>query len=211
MALEMSMPIVPLYFAGGLPEEPLPHKLEVPYGHAAQDYIFGRPILPDELRGMPYAELRRYVMDAINGLAPFSDAPHPPNYDVESRITAAAPGASPLESVWFCIEDALDALPVDWRNLVSDGEWGGIVNICGSQRRPAEPRPGQASTLTAGSCVTGKFTELAMKQARWASACNASALSTISAATTSTCGCRTAAVKCPPSVVSVIVPTGRST
>lgn len=123
MALEMSMPIVPLYFAGGLPEEPLPHKLEVPYGHAAQDYIFGRPILPDELRGMPYAELRRYVMDAINGLAPFSDAPHPPNYDVESRITAAAPGASPLESVWFCIEDALDALPVDWRNLVSDGEW----------------------------------------------------------------------------------------
>ncbi|TXH25645.1 MAG: hypothetical protein E6R06_08710, partial [Mycobacterium sp.] len=123
MALEMSMPIVPLYFAGGLPEEPLPHKLEVPYGHTAQDYIFGRPILPEELRGMPYAELRRYVMDAINGLAPFSDAPHAPNYDVESRITAAAPGASPLESVWFCIEDALDALPVDWRNLVSDGEW----------------------------------------------------------------------------------------
>ncbi|ULP47550.1 beta-ketoacyl synthase N-terminal-like domain-containing protein [Mycolicibacter virginiensis] len=123
MAIEMSMPIVPVYFAGGLPEEPLPHKLEVPYGHAAQDYIFGRPILPEELRGRPYAELRRYVMDAINALAPFSDAPHAPNYDVESRITAAAPGASPLESVWFCIEDALDSLPVDWRNLIADEEW----------------------------------------------------------------------------------------
>ncbi len=123
MAIEMSMPIVPVYFAGGLPEEPLPHKLEVPYGHAAQDYIFGRPILPEELRDRPYAELRRYVMDAINALAPFSDAPHAPNYDVESRITAAAPGASPLESVWFCIEDALDSLPVDWRNLIADEEW----------------------------------------------------------------------------------------
>ena len=123
MAIEMAMPIVPVYFAGGLPEEPLPHKLEVPYGHAAQDYIFGRPILPEELRGRPYAELRRYVMDAINALAPFSDAPHAPNYDVESRITAAAPGASPLESVWFCIEDALDSLPVDWRNLIADEDW----------------------------------------------------------------------------------------
>lgn len=123
MAMEMSMPIVPLYFAGGLPEEPLPHKLEVPYGHAAQDYIFGRPIEPEELRGRPYAELRRHVIDAINDLAPFSDAPHAPNYDVESRVTAAAPGASPLESVWHCIEDALDSLPVDWRSMIAAEDW----------------------------------------------------------------------------------------
>lgn len=126
MAIEMSMPVVPVYFAGGLPEEPLPHKLEVPYGHAAQDYIFGRPILPEELRGLPYAELRRHVMDAINALAPFSDAPHTPNYDVQSRITAVAPGASPLESVWFCIEDALDALPVDWRTMIADDDWEAV-------------------------------------------------------------------------------------
>lgn len=123
LAIDAALPIVPLYFAGGLPEEPLEAKLEVPYRHAAQDYIFGRPIMPDELAGWPYAERRRRVMDAINALAPFSDAPHEPNYAVEDRIAAAAPGASPLESVWDCIEDALDALPADWRSTISNDDW----------------------------------------------------------------------------------------
>jgi hypothetical protein len=58
-------------------------------------------------------------MDAINALAPFGDAPHEPNYAVEDRIPAAPPGASPLESIRDCIEDALDALPADWRSTVT--------------------------------------------------------------------------------------------
>lgn len=123
MAIEMSMPIIPVYFAGGLPAEPLLHKLEVPHGHAAQDYIFGRPILPEELTARPYAELRRYVMDAINALAPFGDHPNPANHEVADRITAAVPGAAPLDSIWLCIEDALDALPVDWRAMIGGEEW----------------------------------------------------------------------------------------
>ncbi|OBI86322.1 beta-ketoacyl synthase N-terminal-like domain-containing protein [Mycobacterium sp. 1245805.9] len=123
LAIAASLPIVPVYFAGGLPEEPVQHKLEVPYRHGAQDYIFGRPIMPDELAAWPYAERRRRVMDAINALAPFGDAPHEPNYAVEDRIAAAAPGASPLESIWDCIEDALDALPADWRSTIGGDEW----------------------------------------------------------------------------------------
>ncbi|HEU4362517.1 MAG TPA: hypothetical protein VFR27_13590, partial [Mycobacterium sp.] len=123
MAIHASLPIVPVYFAGGLPEEPVDHKLEVPYRQAAQDYIFGRPIMPEELTGWPYAHRRRRVIDAINALAPFSDAPHEPNYAAENRIAAAAPGASPLESIWDCIEDALDALPVNWRSTISTDEW----------------------------------------------------------------------------------------
>lgn len=123
LSIAASMPIVPVYFAGGLPEEPVDQKLEVPYRHAAQDYIFGRPIMPDELAGWPYAERRRRVMAAVNALAPFSDAPHEPNYAVEDRIAAAAPGASPLESIWDCIEDALDALPADWRSTIGTDEW----------------------------------------------------------------------------------------
>jgi hypothetical protein len=123
LAIDVSLPVVPLYFAGGLPEEPVAQKLEVPYRQAAQDYIFGRPIMPEELSALPYAQRRRHVMDAINALAPFSDAPHEPNYAVEDRIAAAAPGASPLESVWHCIEDALDALPVDWRGTISSDDW----------------------------------------------------------------------------------------
>lgn len=98
MAIQLSTPIVPVYFAGGLPEEPVEHKLEVPYRHGAQDYIFGRLIMPEELTAWPYAERRRRVIDAINALAPFSDAPHAPNHAVENRITAAVPGAPPSRS-----------------------------------------------------------------------------------------------------------------
>ena len=123
LAIDASMPILPLYFAGGLPEEPVAQKLEVPYRQAAQDYIFGRPIMHEELAALPYAHRRRRVMDAINALAPFSDAPHEPNYAAESRIAAAIPGATPLESIWACIEDALDALPVDWRKTIGSDEW----------------------------------------------------------------------------------------
>jgi hypothetical protein len=123
MAIDASTPIVPVYFAGGLPEEPVDRKLEVPYRHAAQDYIFGRPIMPEELTAWPYAHRRRRVMDAINALAPFSDAPHEPNCAVENRVAGTLPGASPLESIWACIDDALDALPVDWRNTISIDEW----------------------------------------------------------------------------------------
>ncbi|MEE6139283.1 beta-ketoacyl synthase N-terminal-like domain-containing protein [Mycobacterium sp. 050128] len=123
MAIEMSLPIVPVYFAGGLPEDPVSHKLEVPYRQAAQDYIFGRPIMPEELSASPYAHRRRLVIDAINELAPFSDAPNPPNPVVENRIAAAAPGASPLESIWACIEDALDSVGVNWREMISAEQW----------------------------------------------------------------------------------------
>jgi hypothetical protein len=114
---------VPLYFAGGLPEEPLAGKLEVPYRQAAQDYIFGRPIMPEELTTLLYPDRRRCVIDAINALAPFSDAPHEPNYAAENRIAAAFPGAAPLESIWGSIEDALDSLPVDWRTTIGSDEW----------------------------------------------------------------------------------------
>ncbi|WP_077076928.1 beta-ketoacyl synthase N-terminal-like domain-containing protein [Mycobacterium numidiamassiliense] len=123
MAIDVSLPIVPLYFAGGLPEEPVDRKLEVPYRHAAQDYIFGRPIMPEELAAWPYAQRRRRVIDAINALAPFSDAAHEPNDAVEQRIFAAAPGASPLESIWACIEDALDGIGVNWRDAISGDQW----------------------------------------------------------------------------------------
>jgi 3-oxoacyl-(acyl-carrier-protein) synthase/3-hydroxymyristoyl/3-hydroxydecanoyl-(acyl carrier protein) dehydratase len=126
MAIDVSLPIVPVYFAGGLPEEPVDRKLEVPYRHGAQDYIFGRPIMPEELAAWPYAHRRRRVIGAINALAPFSDAPNEPNYPVESRIAAVAPGASPLESIWACIEDALDGLPVNWRDAISGDQWTAI-------------------------------------------------------------------------------------
>jgi hypothetical protein len=138
MAIQVPLPIVPVYFAGGLPEEPMDHKLEVPHGQAAQDYIFGRPIMPEELAAWPYADRRRRVMDAINALAPFSDAPHPPNYAVQNRIAAAAPEASALESIWLCVEDALDSLPVNWRSTISSEQWAETVKARSTQRHTAD-------------------------------------------------------------------------
>jgi hypothetical protein len=126
MAVGAALPIVPVYFAGGLPQETLERKLEVPYRHGAQDYMFGRPIMPDELAGWPYAQRRHRVIDAINALAPFSDAPHEPNLAVEQRINAGARNASPLESVWACIEDALDGVSANWRNMISGDEWTAV-------------------------------------------------------------------------------------
>ncbi|MCV7077366.1 beta-ketoacyl synthase N-terminal-like domain-containing protein [Mycobacterium szulgai] len=123
LAVDMSLPIVPLHFAGGLPEQPLNHKLEVPYRHAAQDYIFGSPILPDELGALPYAARRTRVLDAINALAPVTDAPHEPNPAAEARIAAAAMALTPGQEIWAAIDDALDALPVEWRHQPGYAEW----------------------------------------------------------------------------------------
>lgn len=123
MAIESGQPIIPVYFAGGLPEQPMSHKLEVPYRHAAQDYIFGRPIMPEEVAAWPYAQRRSRILKEINSLAPYNDAPHTPNLAAESRIAEAAPGLPPLEEIWACIEDALDGLGPDWRETIPAAQW----------------------------------------------------------------------------------------
>lgn len=123
MALEMSLPIVPLHFAGGLPVQPLEHKLQVPYRHAAQDYIFGSPIMPGELAALPYAQRRTRVLNAINALAPITDEPHEPNLAVEARIRAAVTDLAPLDAMWAVIEDALDDLAVTWRDAAGYSDW----------------------------------------------------------------------------------------
>ncbi|WP_204080229.1 beta-ketoacyl synthase N-terminal-like domain-containing protein [Mycobacterium riyadhense] len=123
LAVEMALPIVPVHFAGGLPEEPLPHKLEFPYRHAAQDYICGAPIMPDDLAALPYAQRRTRVLQAINALAPISDAPHQPDLAAHERIAAATSGLSPREAVWATLEDALEALPIPWRQAPGADQW----------------------------------------------------------------------------------------
>lgn len=112
-AVESELPIVPLYFAGGLPEQPVRQRLDFPYRHTGQDYIFGPPIQPDELAALPYARRRTRVVDAINALAPSSDSPHEPNLAVEARIDSTTVGLAPHDVVWAVVEDALNALPAD--------------------------------------------------------------------------------------------------
>jgi 3-hydroxymyristoyl/3-hydroxydecanoyl-(acyl carrier protein) dehydratase/1-acyl-sn-glycerol-3-phosphate acyltransferase len=70
LALELSLPIVPIRFVGGLPIQPASERLEFPFGLGQQDIRIGTPIFPDSLGARPFAERTKTVMDAINALAP---------------------------------------------------------------------------------------------------------------------------------------------
>ena len=91
LAIELQLPVVPVYFDGGLPAEPLSAgKLEFPLHQTGQSYTFGRPILPEELGALPYAERRACVLDGINALAPDQKVaqPNPPRDERAQEIQA---------------------------------------------------------------------------------------------------------------------------
>lgn len=77
LACSLDLPVVPVRFAGGLPADPVPQRLEFPIGFAKQRYVFGKPILPDELRRLPTADRSRHVVAALNALPPRSDEENP--------------------------------------------------------------------------------------------------------------------------------------
>lgn len=89
MALEQQLPIVPLYFAKGLPNHTIEGKLEFPYEHGAQRYLLGKAIWPSQLEALPYAQRRRLVLDAINRLGtPFGQAVAPAHQALNARVEA---------------------------------------------------------------------------------------------------------------------------
>jgi 1-acyl-sn-glycerol-3-phosphate acyltransferase len=79
LAVSAGLPIVPVWLSGGLPVEPVSERLELPVGMAKQRFTLGRPILPQELAGLPYADRRGRVLEAINGLAPVDEQPGAPD------------------------------------------------------------------------------------------------------------------------------------
>ncbi len=70
MAIDKNLPVVPLRFVGGLPAEPLEERLDFPFGNGKQDYIIGAPVMPEELKKLPYGQRPRFLIDLINGLGP---------------------------------------------------------------------------------------------------------------------------------------------
>lgn len=70
MALVAGAPVVPVRFARGLPAEPAAARLEFPAGYGRQQYWIGRPILPEELASLRYADRARAVLDKLNALGP---------------------------------------------------------------------------------------------------------------------------------------------
>lgn len=78
LAAAARLPIVPIRFAGALPVEPVPARLEFPVGYARQDIHLGTPIQPDDLDGLASGERRDLVRDALNTTGPAigSESPH---------------------------------------------------------------------------------------------------------------------------------------
>jgi acyl transferase domain-containing protein/3-hydroxymyristoyl/3-hydroxydecanoyl-(acyl carrier protein) dehydratase/1-acyl-sn-glycerol-3-phosphate acyltransferase len=105
LALDADLPIVPVRFVGGLPVKEMETTLDFPVGYGKQDYYMGRPIMPDELRVLPYAERRKFVMDAINNLGPSNETevPNPPNsaFEKEVKTWIEKTGATEVKAVLF--------------------------------------------------------------------------------------------------------------
>jgi hypothetical protein len=99
-----------------------------------------------------------------------------------------------------------DALSVCLAEAMQPGKTGVAADVSDHQDDPsrfhrtvghamdATARARQSASTTA-SCLTGKFTELAMKHLSWASRCSAVAFSTISGEVTVTRGLSTTSVK----------------
>lgn len=96
LAIEQNLPVLPVRFVGGLPAEPVPVRLEYPFKSGRQDIRIGAAIPTAKLRDLPLADRSRFVVDAINALAPDDELPGP----AHPRYANAGPNVL-LESLRF--------------------------------------------------------------------------------------------------------------
>lgn len=144
LALELGIPIVPVYFTGGLPLEPISGKAEVPIGHAAQDYWIGEPLEAHFLQSLPLKERVDTVLRAINSLGGNSadERPNPPD-ELFARKVAKFEATNQVNDVFAAMWQVLEerAVASEETNLlrkavasgeyVSDGtprgDWLGLI------------------------------------------------------------------------------------
>lgn len=112
MAIDKNLPLVPLRFVGGLPAEPSDERLDFPFGNGKQDYLIGAPILPEQLKKMPYGQRPRYLMEQINTLGPGKgeDAPLAPNeaFASKTRFFIDTFGFPKMQAMLFSILQMID-------------------------------------------------------------------------------------------------------
>jgi 3-hydroxymyristoyl/3-hydroxydecanoyl-(acyl carrier protein) dehydratase/1-acyl-sn-glycerol-3-phosphate acyltransferase len=123
MAVAADVPILPVRFTGGLPVEPASHKLDLPVDFGKQDYWIGRPIFPEQIRGLSLVERKSLVLGAINSLGVPNDVeiPHPADAAfaaaIERRTKAAGIGvveATVLECAGMAMWARIEELLVSW-------------------------------------------------------------------------------------------------
>ena len=81
LAVELSVPIVPVRMIGALPTAPMVEPLDFPLGFTSQDYYLGKPILPEHLSGLPLGRRRDLVLRALNSTGPDLNLELPNNGD----------------------------------------------------------------------------------------------------------------------------------
>ena len=83
LAVERSIPIVPVRFAGGLPVDPVDAPLAFPVDYGQQEIWVGEPILPATLQSKPSAARKEMVLAAINGFGGRWESEEPTAGDAE--------------------------------------------------------------------------------------------------------------------------------
>ena len=128
MAVEAGVPIVPVRFVGGLPIEPLEERIEFPIGMGSQEYYLGRPILPQNLQGVPYKERIERVVGAINGLGPSADEEVPfegdPEFATKVDAWVEQTGATPEHATLFRTLEELRVPGLEVERLLSGARAG---------------------------------------------------------------------------------------
>ena len=143
MALEMEMPIVPVFFDGGLPTEPLTEgKLEFPVGQTGQTYMFGEPILYETLASLDYAARRERVLDGINRLNPWrggDEVPTPgvPRKELIEEVKALRHklGGDEINATLLSVLLQLDNPNEDTRRLLAALSDSAVLSSLGEDKR----------------------------------------------------------------------------
>jgi hypothetical protein len=85
-----------------------------------------RPILTDELQALPYAERRKFVIEAINNIGPSNEeeTPNPPNaaFAKEVKNWIAQTGSTEVRAVFFkALESLTHITSEETRALIQAG------------------------------------------------------------------------------------------
>jgi 1-acyl-sn-glycerol-3-phosphate acyltransferase len=131
MAVHARAPIVPVRFAGGLPRDPLPARLDFPLGFGRQDYWIGAPLLPEALEAMPYGERRAAVVRAIQSTGPdlAEEQPNPGDPELAHAVAewASRTGAETAHAaILMSLARERDLQPA-WQRVIEGMRTGRLV------------------------------------------------------------------------------------